>query len=95
MMSNIRIPGAVWTTILAAMLYAAQGEIQKYFVGAEWLPIVVALIGYALKWLQVRSDIQPQVLPQPPENLYAPMATPLVEPTKPTKSEVVIKFLLG
>ena len=94
-MKNIHVPGAVWTTVLAMILYVVRDDIQVYFAGADWLPLAIAAIGYVLKVIQMRSEIQPQVLPQIPEDMYAPQATPLLEPTPPTKSEIAVKFLLG
>lgn len=92
MLTNVHVPGAVWTSILAAMLYAAQDQISTLFPGAEWLPLVVAIIGFALKWLQVRSGIQPQVLPAPDETRSRSLQP---APPAPSKSALFVKFLLG
>lgn len=85
-LTQMKIPGALVTTIVAAMLYGAMKELNVQFAGADWLPIALAILGYALKYVQVWGQQQQPVEGGP----IAPQAAPTLEP----KSKVV-RFILG
>lgn len=91
-MKNINIPGAVWV-ILAALLMTFQDQLKLQFPAAEWLPIAVAVIGCAAKWIQVNTGSS-EKLPEVESDYYPPSATPMatLEETKPSKA---IQFLVG
>lgn len=86
-MQSMKIPGAAATTIIAVVIAAGLKQAEVEFAGADWLPILVALVGYALKYLQVWGA------PAEPETTGAhPAAAPLAGPQ--TRSKVV-RFLFG
>lgn len=92
MLKDIHVPGAIWFTILAAMLMTLQDQINLQFPGADWLPIAIALIGYAAKWAQVNSQGTEDLPELPPPGVAA---TPHPAPQKPSTGRKIIQFLLG
>jgi hypothetical protein len=83
-MTKLPIPGAAWI----ALLTFATSWLQQYFGDVSWVPVVVALLGGAVKAIQLIGEPMPR-----PEGTRAPPGA--AGDDAPARRSTLERWLLG
>jgi hypothetical protein len=82
-MSKLNLPGAAWI----ALLTFATSWLQQYFGDVQWVPVVVALLGGAVKAIQLISEPMPEPAPRD--------AVGAAHDDTPARPSTLTRWLLG
>lgn len=78
----MKLPGAAWVALIAF----ATTWLSTYFPDANWLPVVIAVLGGLAKMLELWLRKEPE----PPAGVARSVA-----PDEPARSNTIVRFLFG